>query len=73
MTEPITSLPEAVAEYGALPMPAGPTALSDAELADYAALDFTELMDADAAAVVARMRDRLIGEIRRLRAEGAAS
>ena len=60
---------EAVTEYGALPMPAGPTRLSDAELADYAGVDFTELMDADAAAVVARMRNRLIGEIQRQQAE----
>jgi hypothetical protein len=71
MTEPITSLPDAVADQGALPMPAGPAPLSDAELADYAALDFAELMDADAAAVVARMRDRLTGEIWRMQAQVA--
>ena len=60
---------EAVAECGALPVPAGLACPSDAELADYATVDFTELMDADAAAVVERMRDRLIGEIQRQQAE----
>lgn len=37
--------------------------LTPEQLADYEALDFTELMPADAAAVVARMRDTLVGEL----------
>ncbi|WP_369167862.1 hypothetical protein AB5J49_08255 [Streptomyces sp. R28] len=41
--------------------------LSPEQLADYAALDFAELMPADAAAVVARMRDALVGELAAVR------
>ena len=39
-------------------------ALTPERLAEYAALNFTDLMTPDAAAVVARMRDQLVGEIR---------
>lgn len=60
---------EAMPSVGALPMPAGPAPLSGDVLADYAAMDFTDLMDPDAAAVVARMRDRMAGEIQRLQSE----
>lgn len=69
MTEPITTVKAAVAALGALPMPVGPVPLSEARLAEYADIDFTELMDADAAAVIGRMRNRLVDEIRRQQAE----
>lgn len=39
------------------------------QLADYAALDFSDLMDPDAAAVVGSIRDQLVGEIKQLREE----
>ena len=47
-------------------------ALTPERLAEYAALNFTDLMTPDAAAVVARMRDLLVGEIQRLREEHVA-
>lgn len=64
---------EAAASEGALPMPVGSVALSADALAEYAAIDFTELMGEDAAAVVTSMRDRLIGEIQRIRTTEPAS
>lgn len=45
-----------------------PAPLSDEKLDAYAYLDLTQLMSADAAAVVGRMRDQLVDEIHRLRA-----
>jgi hypothetical protein len=60
---------EAVADRGALPMPAGPARLSDDLLADYAALDFAELMEPEAATVVTSVCDPLVAEIKRLREE----
>jgi hypothetical protein len=62
-------LAEAVADRGALPMPAGPVALPVGKLTEYAALDLAELMDADSTAIVDAMRARLIGEVARLRCE----
>ncbi|WP_406418305.1 hypothetical protein [Streptomyces sp. NBC_01614] len=69
MTGPIRDVESAVRELGALPVPAGAAPLPDSLLADFAALDFTDLMDADSAAVIDNMRDLLVGEIQRLRAE----
>lgn len=68
-------LAAAVAEQGALPAPFGdaPVPLSAERLAEYAALDLAELMCADSAAVIDRMRRRLIGEIERLRGELAGA
>lgn len=43
--------------------------LTDEQFDDYAYLDLAGLMSADAAAVVGRMRDVLVDEIRRLQAE----
>ena len=60
---------EAVADRGALPMPASPARLSDDLIADYAALDFAELMEPEAAAVVTSVCDPLVAEIKRLREE----
>lgn len=72
MTEPITSLPEAVADRDALPMPAGPAALPTGKLTEYTALNLAELMPADSVAIVAQMRARLVDEVVRLRCELAA-
>ena len=69
MTGPIRDVESAVRELGALPMPAGPAPTVDELLADCAAMDFTDLMDPDAAAVVGSIRDQLVGEIQRLREE----
>jgi hypothetical protein len=60
---------EAVADRGALPMPAGPARLSDDLLADYAAVSFAELMEPEAAAVVTSVCDPLVAGIKRLREE----
>lgn len=49
------------------PTPAVP--LSDERFDELAFMDFAGLMSADAAAVVGRMRNQLVDEIRRLQAE----
>lgn len=62
-------LAEAVKGNSALPPPADVAPTVDELLADCAAMDFTDLMDPDAAAVVGSIRDQLVGEIKRLREE----